>query len=160
MGTWRRLLVCGALVAAIGCIHLPQTRPEFLVAARTAASTQVIGATSNRHFDYVARDLNAFTAACLNVDVRSHAPMSSSAYSYVGTFVMTQPGHAELTVQMQGGVVGAPPGGQYIFALDLDATGPTTASAAIYGPVNGWDEVFANVVSVVEGRATYCPDLP
>ena len=156
--------IVGALAVAftlVGCAQ-PQTRIEFVTAIRASSWARTSGAAANRPFDVVARDLDAFTRACLDVTVESSGSGSlmTGAYAYVSTFAVPRPGHAELTVRRNPGGMGAPPGGLYVFAVDVDAQGSATVQAILYGANWGWGDVFDAVAGVMLGLRPPCPELP
>ena len=164
----RKLIWPGlALVTLSACVTVAQTREEFRtrVAAGQALST-TDAYVAKRGFEQVTKVLSQMSERCLNYQVtqsRSEGGMttSSSTTAFVASFRVVSNNHAELTIRRipkskLSFAPGAPEGGLYYVAVDVDRLSPTSTKLTYYGP-SGWNKGYGAIKSWSDGQPSGCP---
>jgi hypothetical protein len=159
------LVLAAPLFAACGTPS--QTREEFRSkVARGAAGSGMDTYIAKRDFDRVAATLKQKSEECLNYEARqsrSEGGMttSSSVTDYTANFRLMSSNHAELTIRRNpksklSFAPGAPEGGLYYVAIDIDRVSPGATKLTYYGP-SGWSKGYAAVKSWSDGQLVKCP---
>jgi len=155
------------LVTVLAACSASQTREEFRdkVAGGAAMSTMDTY-VAKRGFDDVTKALKQKSEECLNYQAtqsRSEGGMttSSSTTAYAASFTVVSNKHAELTIRKVpksklAFAPGAPEGGLYYVALDIDVITPTTTKLTYYGP-SGWSKGYAAIKNWSDGQPAKCP---
>ena len=164
----RKLILPGLVLLALSaCSSVSQTRDEFR--ARVAAG-QALSTTdtyvAKRGFEEVTKMLSQMSERCLNYQMtqsRGEGGMttSSSTTAFVADFRVVSNNHAELTIHKVpksklSFAPGAPEGGLYYVAVDVDRLSPTTTKLTYYGP-SGWDEGYGAIKNWSDGQRSGCP---
>ncbi len=166
MNVRTRLMLGFAVVVLVACAA-SKTRDEFRAnvaggRALSAMDTYV----AKRGFDEVTRMLKQKSEECLNYQMtqsHSEGAMTTSKITtnFTASFQVVNNNHAELTIRKnpKGKLSfspGAPEGGLYYVAIDIDRLTPNTTKLTYYGP-SGWDKGYSAIKSWSDGHPARCP---
>ena len=162
------LLAVGALAGAlpVAAIDVPQTRQEFVQAVADGRGADVERIEVDRPSDAIYAVLAERATACLDVEVKrtghvGYVERSSSDYN--PTVRRLGGDRAEFTLQVAHNPRGVghtpPPGGLYLMAADLRATGAGRTEAVLYRPSIGVKKITESLKQWLSGDPAPCPKL-
>jgi hypothetical protein len=159
----RNALLAG-LALLPGCVPIPQTRAEFV----TAAKNNSTGAANEsfiveKGFDWIVPVLEERIKACLNqrVDWSSAVTNEVGSDTYLSYVEKPESGRALFTVQVDRtprGPLKQPAGGLFILAEDLSG-GAGKTKVDLYYPTMNFKAVVKSIREWTHGEKTDCPNL-
>jgi hypothetical protein len=157
--------VAGAL--PLFAIWVPQTREEFVQAVeRGEGATKKESFVVGRSLDAVYQDFERNTPSCLDKEVRRTANVGYvevSSTDYNPSLKRANRGAAAFTLQVvhrpRGVGATPPPGGLYVYAVDLRALDAGRTEVVLYRPTIGYKKITQSLTDWASGENDECPKL-